>query len=482
VQHLQTTPKIRVQIMSATTIKDYEGDRFGELRAQLKSLATLAVPIVLARAGWMMMGVVDTIMVGRFSTTELAYQSLGNSFISIAFVPMMGMLLGTLVMSSNLFGQRRYSEIGAVWRRSLPMAFGLGVVIFAIALMAEPILLATGQSPVMAHEAGKIMLIYGYGMPLGGLLYITSQYFLEGIKRPMTAMVLMLVANFINVFLNWAMIFGNLGFDAMGAEGSAWATTIVRLFLTAGIIGYIWYMPGARLFGVRKKFTGTFKSWTEQRRLGYASGLSFGIEHLAFALMFIFAGLLGELDLAAITIVFNTFALFFMVSAGIGSAASVQVGIAYGQRNSRNIALAGWTGWGLMAVLLIVPAFMMALVPELFARIYTDDPALIALAVPIYVLGGLGLLLDTTQTVWSMALRGRHDKWFPTISHFASYIVVMTPLCWYMAFNMGRRGEGLFEGFIIASVLSVTLLTGRFIYLSTQDKMSATGPVGPAIE
>jgi MATE family multidrug resistance protein len=468
--------------MSATTIKENQGGQFEEILAQLKSLTTLAVPIVLSRAGWMFMGVVDTIMVGRYSTTELAYQSLGNNMISIAFVPMIGMLLGTLVLSSNLYGQRRYSEIGAVWRRSLPYAFVLGLVIFGIALMAEPLLLLSGQSPEMAHEAGKIMLIYGYGMPLGGLLYIASQHFMEGIRRPIPSMVLMLVANVINVFLNWVLIYGNLGAEAMGAEGSAWTTTVIRLFLTAGLMGYIWYMPGARMFGVRKKFTGGFKSWAEQRRLGYASGLSFGIEHLAFALMFIFAGLLGELDLAAVTIVFSTFALFFMVSAGIGSATSVQVGIAYGQRNSRNIALAGWTGWGLMAVLLIIPAIMMALTPELFARIYTDDPALIALSVPIYVLGGIGLLLDTTQTVWSTALRGRHDKWFPTISHFISYMMVMTPLCWYMAFNMGRRGEGLFEGFIIASVLSVTLLTGRFIYLSAQDKTSVTGPVGPAIE
>jgi multidrug resistance protein, MATE family len=458
------------------------GGRYDALISQAKSLATLAVPIVLARAGWMFMGVVDTIMVGRYSTTELAYQSLGNNMVSIAFVPMMGLLLGTLVISSNLFGQRRYSEIGQVWRRSLPYAFVLGLVIFALTMFAEPILLASGQSPAMAHEAGKIMRIYGYGMPVGGLIYIASQYFLEGIKRPVPAMVLMLVANVINVGLNWMMIYGHMGFDPMGAEGSAWSTTFIRMFITVGIVGYIWFMPGARIYGVRQKFTGTFKSWAEQRRLGYASGLSFGIEHFSFAMVFVFAGLLGELDLAAVTIVFNTFALFFMVSAGIGSATSVQVGIAYGQRNSRNIALAGWTGWGMMALLLIIPAIMMAVTPTFFARIYTDDAALIALSAPIYVLGGLGLLLDTTQTVWSTALRGRHDKWFPTGSHFVSYLVVMMPLCWYMAFNMGRRGEGLFEGFIIASVLSVSLLTGRFIYLSAQDKRSLSGPVGPAPE
>ena len=137
--------------MNATIVKDGISGRFDTIRDQVISLTKLAAPIVLARAGWMFMGVVDTIMVGRFSTTELAYQSLGNNMISIAFVPMMGLLLGTLIISSNLFGQRRYSEIGAVWRRSLPYAFALGMIIFALAMMAEPILLATGQSPEMAH-------------------------------------------------------------------------------------------------------------------------------------------------------------------------------------------------------------------------------------------------------------------------------------------------------------------------------------------
>ena len=147
-------------------------------RQQVRSLFALAVPIILARAGWMFMGVVDTIMVGRFSTTELAYQSLGNNIISIAFVPMMGLMLGTLVVSSNLFGQKRFSELGAVWRRSLPYAVFLGTIIFVMAMFAEPILLASGQPPAMAHEAAKVMQIYGYAMPLGGLVYITSSYFL----------------------------------------------------------------------------------------------------------------------------------------------------------------------------------------------------------------------------------------------------------------------------------------------------------------
>lgn len=437
-----------------------------QARAQVRALARLAPPIVLARAGWMFLSFVDVVMVGRFSTEELAYMSLGSSVISVAYVAMMGLMLGTLVVSSNLFGERRYSQLGAVWRRSLPYALALGCAIMVMTWFAEPLLRASGQSDTMAREAGRVIRIYGYGMPLGGLVYVTSAYFLEGIKRPLPAMVLMLGANVANVGLNWVLVYGHLGFEPMGAAGSAWATSTVRMLLTAGIVAWIWHMPGARLMGVRRPYTGGFRAWAEQRRLGYAAGLSFGIEHVAFVMLFVFAGLLGTLELAALTIVFNTFALFFMAAAGLASATAVQVGIAWGQRRARDMDLAGWTGWALTMVVLSGPALAMLLVPGLFVRLYTDDPALVALAVPLYVLGGYALLLDTSQTIWQNALRGRHDKWFPTFSHFLSYVVLMIPLAWHLAFTRGHRAEGLFEAVIVASVLSTLLLAGRFVALS----------------
>ena len=310
---------------------------------------------------------------------------------------------------------------------------------------------------------------------------VTACRFLEGIKRPLPAMVLMLIANVINVGLNWVLIYGNLGFEAMGAAGSAWATTFVRMFLALGLVAYILTMPGARLFGVRKKYTAGFRSWAEQRRLGYSAGLSFGIEHLSIIMLFIFAGLLGTLELAAVSIVFNVFALFFMISSGIASATAVQVGIAWGQRSGENVARAGWTGCGLQLAVLFIPMLLMVMTPQWFAHMYTDDQALIALAVPLYVLGGLSLLLDTTQTVWSNALRGRHDKWFPTASHFINYFLLMVPLAWYLAFSVGRGGKGLFEALIVASVLSVIALTARFVWLSRRDRASPHGISGPLV-
>jgi MATE family multidrug resistance protein len=167
--------------------------------------------------------------------------------------------------------------------------------------------------------------------------------------------------------------------------------------------------------------------------------------------------------------VFNAFGLCFMVASGIANAAAVQVGIAYGQQSARDMAIAGWTGCGLQLVILSLPAILMITTPSIFARIYSDDPALVAIALPIYVLGGIALLMDTTQTLWSNVLRARHDKWFATISHFGCYMLLMVPLAWHLAFTLGRNGEGLFEALIAASVISVSLLTARFVYLCNKD-------------
>lgn len=448
--------------------------RLRETGTHVRAMLRLALPIMMARAGWMFMSFVDILMVGRFDTVELAYMSLASIMISVAYVTMMGMMLGTLVTTSNLFGQQRFAEIGAVWRRSLPYAFTLGSLILLVTLFSESILTMLGQAPEVARNAGEIMRIYGYGMPLGGLVYVTCQYFLEGIKRPVPAMLLMLAANLVNVGLNWVLIFGHWGFEPLGAAGSAWATTIVRMFLTAGLILYILTMPGARDFGVRRAYTGGFKAWAEQRRIGYAAGLSFGVEHMGFVMLFAFAGMLGMLELAAVTIVFNAFGMCFMIASGISSAAAVQVGIAYGERNSRGIERSGWIGCGLQLAVLLLPAISMIAAPARFAQLYSSDPALIVLAMPVYVIGGFALLLDTTQSLWSNVLRARHDKWFATVSHLICYLLIMVPLAWYFAFRLEHGGEGLFEALLIASVISVALLTARFIVLSRRDRANAT--------
>lgn len=432
-------------------------------------LFRLAVPIVIARVGWMMMQLVDTAMVGRFDTAELAFQSMAGTVVGILFVPAMGMVLGTLIMSANAYGEGDLAKAGAAWRRSLPYAFALGSVLTLFCFFGTEILLAVRIDAAIAEGAGTVTQIYGYGMPLG-IVYIASMYFLEGIKRPIPGVMLMVLANFINVFANWMLIYGNLGFPAMGAEGSAWATTTVRVILTASIVAYILLMPGHERYGVRLRPQGGWRAWAEQRRLGYAAALSFGIEHAAFTALFILAGWLGALAIASMNIVFAVFGFFFMLAAGIASATGVQVGDAYGRKDSGDVERAGWTGLGLNIVVQIPAALLLLFAPGSIARIFTDDPVVIAAAAPLYFLGGFALVLDGAQTVLANALRGRHDKWFATGSHTVSYVGIMVPLAWYLAFPLGRGTTGIFESFILASIVSVGLLVARFAYLSRDDR------------
>lgn len=417
----------------------------------------------------MMMGIVDTIMVGRFATDELAYQSVGGSIFGMLFVPSMGLLLGTLVVTSNAMGERRYEECGAAWRRALPYGACIGLAMGALCQLAEPVLLFWGQSESLASGAAEIIRIHGYGAVFG-VAMIASMFFLEGIKRPIPAMLMMAVANLANVGLNWVLIYGHMGMPAMGAAGSAWATTILRACLFFALVVFIWNMRAHDLFKVRIRPSGGWGAGAKARKIGYASGVSFGIEHLAFAaLTSVFAARMGETTVASFSVVFTIFAFYYMVAAGTGNATAVLVGGAYGAKDKLGMAVAGWLGLGVTTLVLLLPAASMMAYPEALTGIFSRDPAVILLAVPICILGGVALLFDAAQTVMANALRGRHEAWWATGSHFCSYILLMMPLSWYLAFPAGRGGDGLMEAVIVASIVSSSVLVCRFALLARRD-------------
>ncbi|HBT43877.1 MAG TPA: MATE family efflux transporter, partial [Rhodospirillaceae bacterium] len=197
------------------------------LRRHLGELIRLAVPTVISRFGVLMIAQVDAVMVGHAATAELAYLNIGNAVVINIIVACMGLLLGTLVMTSNAFGAEDYRACGAAWRRSLPMAFGLGLIGLIIAWQGRDLMEILGQTGDLAAGSGAVAHIMGLGV-LPVLIFLTTNFFLEGLRRPLPGMVLMLLANLLNVGLNWVFVYGTGPVPPMGAEGAAWATTIVR--------------------------------------------------------------------------------------------------------------------------------------------------------------------------------------------------------------------------------------------------------------
>jgi multidrug resistance protein, MATE family len=440
------------------------------IKRHVADLMRLAAPVIVARAGLITMAIVDTVMVGRFSVQELAYLSIGLAPVITLIVAMTGLVMGTLVVTAAAYGAGRPLQCGATWRRSLPFALAIGGVGALICALGQPLLTALGQSPDLAAAGGRVALVIGLGLP-AAIIFVTSSFFLEGIKRPLPGMAMMIAANILNVVLNWILIYGHLGFAPLGALGSAWATTGVRIFLAIGLVTYITcVMPERNAYGVWRPAGGGWRSWRRQRRIGYAAGASLGVEAGAFSVLSIFAGWLGPLALGAYSIVLNLIAFAFMVAIGFGSATAVRVGIAHGRGDHAGAARAGWSGLVVNTLAMGAFALIMAIFPAALVAVYSQDPALAALTVPAVAVAAWVLMADGGQAVMANALRGRGETWITTACHVFSYLVVMVPLSWFLALPAGRGVIGLLEGIFIASILSLVLLGGRFHWLAMRDK------------
>lgn len=439
------------------------------LARHIGEVGRLAPGIVLSRSGIVIMILVDTVVVGRYSPVELGFFAIGNSIVQPIIVTSLGLILGTLVLTANHFGADQLAKCGAVWRRSVVYAAGLGLLGMLICLFGEPILTLTGQVPDLAEEGGRVIRIIGWGIP-AHLVFLACSFFLEGIGRAGPGAVFMTIANIVNLGLVLLLVDGAGWVTPMGAEGAAWATTIARWTLAAGMVGYVLFMRDHAAFAVRTAKIGRFGDWSRQRQLGYAIGLSLAVETVAFSVMQQFAGWLGAEELAAFAIAFQLLTVSFMVALGIGSAAAVRVGIAYGRGDSRDVALAGWTGLGLAVAANALIGVFIVLFGGVLSGIFTQDVRVLALAVPLIFWVATALVTDGGQAVIANALRGRQDVWAACGMQALAFLGIMVPATWWLAFQGGQGAAGLFQGVLIAATVSIVLLGWRFHWLYRRDQ------------
>ncbi|MEO1249700.1 MAG: MATE family efflux transporter, partial [Pseudomonadota bacterium] len=219
------------------------------IRRHTGQIARLSGPIVVGNTAVLLMEVVDTIMVGRFDTLELAFQGIASVVVFPMLICGIGYMQSTQVAVSNAYGADDLKRCGRALWLSVPVALVLGLVGTLLCLAGGPILLALGQDPEIARGGGEVVAILGLGLP-AILLGVTCAGFLDGLGRPIAGMLMILTANLVNVFANWVLIYGNLGFEPMGATGSAWATVIVRWLFVPAMVVCIALLVDRRAFGL----------------------------------------------------------------------------------------------------------------------------------------------------------------------------------------------------------------------------------------
>jgi multidrug resistance protein, MATE family len=439
------------------------------LGQHVRRTARLALPVMLARAGILVMTSVDTIMAGRLGGEELGFYAIALAPFVFCLLVGNGLLGGTVILVSQADGAGMVERAGRIWRLALLIALATGGFFALLLGSGERLLLLLGQGPELARGGGRVLGMLALGMP-GMLLFGATSFFLEGVSRPRAGMVVMALANVLNAALNHLLMFEPFGLVAgRGAEGAALATSITRWWMALTLGLYAISMQGREAIGVLAPMRGHWRYGPKLIRLGLPLAASYGLETGAFMTIAIFAGWLGAIPLAAYQIAMSVTALIYMLAIGIATATAVRVGNAIGRRDRAGMAAAGWVGTGLGALVMLALMPVIGFLPGPIVAIYTADPAVVPLAVAAMGVVAFVLVVDAVQGILIGALRGTGDVWVPMLLYVVSFWCGTVPLGYVLAFRFGQGVTGLLVAIMVGLVVASLLLLLRFRKVSRRE-------------
>lgn len=422
---------------------------------EVRPMLRLAVPIVLAELGWVAMSIVDTIMVGHQQNSAVAIGAVSLSSILYYVVAIFGtgIMLGLDTLVSQSYGAGDLEDAHRSLVNGVYLSLGMAPVLMGVVWLWEPVVrLLNIPAPLLAQAMPYLRALNWGTLPL--LLFFAFRRYLQGVNLVKPVMFSLVSANIVNFVLNWAFIYGHLGFHAMGTVGSGWSTCWARVYMALVLMGYAFYYDARHKTGLRHVSRRVhFPRVWELLVLGFPAASQIGVEIGVFAVATTLIGKLGALPLASHQIALNTVSFTYMVPLGISSAAAVRVGQALGRRDAHGASRAGWTALMLGAGFMACMALLLWAVPGYIARIYTPDPAVIRAASVLLFIGAFFQLFDGVQSVATGALRGAGDTRTPLLCHLVYYWVVGLPLGAYLCFRAGWGVRGLWTGLCVALIL-----------------------------
>jgi len=437
------------------------------MRAELPALLRLAAPIVLIQVGVMLMGVVDTIMVGRVSPVALAAAALGNQYFFAITVFGMGVLMALDPIIAQALGARDALAVTRGLQRAALLSVVIAIPVSLLMLLIEPVLTLVAQPvEVIPDAAGYVYRIIPSIWPF--YAFIVLRQTLQAHRRTGPIVVTIIAANLLNAGLNYLWVFGHWGFAATGVLGSAWATTVSRWFMAAMLLALGWR-------DVRPYLERCAPNLLDPRPiarmlwLGSPIGAQMVLEVGTFSTVALLMGWLGVTQVAAHQVALNLASLTFMVPLGVSGAAAVIVGHAVGQgdvagvRRATRAALVVGAGFMAGMALLLIGA------PGLLARAYTSDPAVLALAVLLLPIAGVFQVFDGLQVVSIGLLRGLGDTQVPVIANIVGFWCIGIPVSLWLGFGAGYGAVGLWWGLVVGLVMVATFLIWRVKQRESRD-------------
>lgn len=443
-------------------------------RRELRDLATLAIPVVFSELGWMAQGVVDTIMVGKLGPAAIGAVSVGNAVFYTPSLFGIGLLLGLDTLVSQAYGRKDHDECHRWLAQGVYLACIVAPPLMLLMALASFGFLRFGITPEVAAPAGGYLRILLWStLPL--LLYGAARRYLQGVGEVRVITLVYIGANLINWFGNWVLIYGKLGFPALGVRGSALSTVAARIFMAVTLFGFAWRYE-------RKRGHPLFRHWAAPNldrlrnlvRLGAPAAGQIVAEVGAWNLSTFSAGWLNSVAIATHAIALNYASVTYMVPLGTSAAAAVSVGHAVGAGDAGRARRAGWLAQALGASFMLLAAIAFITVPVPLLKLYTSDPRVLAVGPGLLALAAAFQVFDGIQTIATGSLRGLGETRIPMLANLVGYWILGLPLGFFLCFALHWGIYGLWIGLTLALIVISMWLILRWRRDSARLQLTAS--------
>lgn len=434
---------------------------FTKYRSQYQMNLRLALPVVLSQTGQIVVQLVDNAMVGRLGAASLAGVGFAGAVFWAVFCLVMGITFGLTPLVGEMFAKRQHRVSASYFQNSILLFLVLGLVFFVIQYSASLLMPYLGQQPEVVDQAIPYYKYLAWSV-IPFMIYAPFKQFLEGVGNTTIAMVTVLIANVVNIFFNWLLIWGNLGFSEMGAAGAGLATLISRCITPLMIIGY---------FAAKWKYARYFRffSWSafslrrmvSLMKVGVPIGSQMMLENGAFVFTTLMMGWVGTAALAANQIAINFANFAFMVILGIGASTTIRVSHEFGRRDFGQLRMATRAAFHLGIAWNLFTALVFIAMRNYIPLIFTDDPEVIRIASMLMIMVAAFQISDGIQAVTIGVLRGLQDVKALVWIALLSYIVINIPTGYALAFGLDWGPAGLWAGFSIGITTAAILLGFR---------------------
>jgi len=440
------------------------------VQQEIKETVGLAIPIIIAQLGVVLMGVADNIMVGRMlGKTALGAAGLANSIAFMVGSLAVGGLAVVAPLVSKANAEQDTGRISQLFRASIWVAIGFSVVLTTITGLCAAYFPLFGQPDSVNVLAEPFLWVIGLSnIPL--ILFVATKQLSDGLGLTRVAMSVTLVGLAINVVLNY------LGMSEhyldLGILGAAYATLTTRVVMFVVLFGYVrWnrrfeaFFQAAYAHLPLKEMAGLIT------KLSIPGGFQFFFEIAAFSIAVIMMGWIGENELAAHQVAINIASTFYMMASGIGFAGGIRVGDGRGQGRPSQIRRSGNVAVGLVIAFMSTTMLAMIFLDEWFVSLYLNEPTVRAIAIRLIFIAAIFQLSDGLQVVALGTLRGLSDVTLPTIITFVAYWVIALPLGYVLAFYTDLAERGVWYGLLAGLTASAILLLFRFYYLTQPEQI-----------